>query len=836
MSEVALQTQLDAANETIAALSKRLQHVESGSKHTPFQQQLNAYQDRIEKEASRLRDMQEWSQLLVENSMEAIVGMDPEGNITRWNHRAEVLFGWKEAEAVGQPFSLVVSADGIHVLSDGLQTQGLQVGMCESKLGDEAEILAIHKDGNTLPVGCVVLLLNQKGVSSFVVFLRDIRDRKQAEALLIERKDKLERLVEERTEEVRKSEERFAFAMQGANDGLWDWDLLTDNVYFSPRWKSMLGYQPHELGSRLDDWSSRVHPDEIGAVMEKVEAYLTGKTSFYEAEMRIRHKSGVWVNVLSRGFKVLAEDGLKPIRLVGTHLDITERKKEEQERSQLAAIIEATSDFVGVADTQGKVIYVNSGGKTMVGLADSVDVVGMQLTDFHSKEETNRFIHEILPKAAEGSNVRVLSSFQHQDGHDIPASVVVTANRSSRGKLTGYAIVARDISHEQSLQRQMEHVDRLESLGVLAGGIAHDFNNILASILGNTGLAKRSLSVESPVYELLNKVEKSSGKAAGLCHQMLAYSGKGKFVIQQANLSHVITEMMSLLEVSISKDVRMELFLEDNLPAIDGDITQIQQVIMNLVINASESMEAGEKCLTIETGVASFGVEDKTIVSLPSDMKNHQQYVYLKVKDMGCGMSEEIRRKVFDPFFTTKFTGRGLGMSAVVGIVSGHEGVIKLETKEHVGTTFTIGFPIIEPDNFVAEAVVNTDRAVSEGLMGTMLVIDDEEDIRELTQVLLEDLGCDVLLAANGLEGVTLFKEHVQDIKGVVLDMTMPGMNGKECFEALQKINPEVKVILISGYAEEEVMKGFENGGVAGFIKKPFMVDEFEKQAVRLFK
>jgi len=361
-------------------------------------------------------------------------------------------------------------------------------------------------------------------------------------------------------------------------------------------------------------------------------------------------------------------------------------------------------------------------------------------------------------------------------------------------------------------------------MGVLAGGIAHDFNNILTAIIGNTGMAKRKFDTYSPGQEYLQKIEQSSLQAANLCKQMLAYSGKGNFIIKPINLSTLVEEMHSLLEVSIDKSVILKCDLSPTLPMVEADITQIQQVLMNLVINASEAICKHSGIITVATGI--MQVDELYLnSSIHKQDISTGRFVYLEVSDSGCGMDAETRKKIFDPFFTTKFTGRGLGMSAVLGIVHGHHGLLNLYSEPDKGTTFKIALPISES---VSQSEPDTIPQIVSST-GLILIIDDEETIRELACMILEEMGFEVMTAVDGRDGVEQFRQQQHRITGVLLDMTMPHMNGEECYSALRNINPDIRVILSSGYSAEDATARFKGKALAGFIQKPYLIDHFQE-------
>lgn len=375
----------------------------------------------------------------------------------------------------------------------------------------------------------------------------------------------------------------------------------------------------------------------------------------------------------------------------------------------------------------------------------------------------------------------------------------------------------------EDVRAKMEHVQRLESLGVMAGGIAHDFNNILTTILGNAGLATSKLTDTSPAVEYIERISKASRKAADLCKQMLAYSGKGKFVVKPIILSELVEEMSQLLKVTIAKNVVLRLDLNSQIPAIEADITQMQQVIMNLVINASEAIGDRSGAISIATGMAHMDKQYLSTTYLDEGLEEGR-YIYLEVSDTGCGMDKETKERLFEPFFTTKFTGRGLGMSAILGIVRGHHGAIKAYSEVGKGTTFKVLFPCSKQRPVSLNGEQKSKAAWH--AEGVILIVDDEETVREVAESMLEEMGLETLKAVDGVEGVEMFNKHHDRITAVLLDMTMPRMNGEDAFTEMCRIDPDVKVILSSGYNEQDATNRFSGKGLSGFLQKPYSAEE----------
>lgn len=393
--------------------------------------------------------------------------------------------------------------------------------------------------------------------------------------------------------------------------------------------------------------------------------------------------------------------------------------------------------------------------------------------------------------------------------------------------------------HRVELERQVQHAQKLESLGVLSGGIAHDFNNLLMSVLGNVDLALDSIPKGHPAHQNLKEVENAARRGAELADQMLAYSGRGKFVIEPICLNDFLAEMTKLLEVTLSKKAELRLDLPENLPSFDGDPTQIRQVIMNLLTNASEALGDHPGLIHVSAGTMDCDHEylNQGMVSStgPENMLEEGPYVYFEIADNGCGMDEATRAKIFEPFFTTKFTGRGLGMAAVLGIVHGHHGTIRVSSAPNKGSLFRVLFP--QGATSIAGVMPSTQQSSAPKdwrSQGTVLIVDDEEGVCAVGKEMLQHFGFDVLSASNGTQAIEIFLKHADAISCVLLDLTMPDLDGEQVFQELKKMDSEVKVILTSGYNRDDIAKRFQEQGLSGFLQKPFDLDSLQSQLAKV--
>lgn len=374
-----------------------------------------------------------------------------------------------------------------------------------------------------------------------------------------------------------------------------------------------------------------------------------------------------------------------------------------------------------------------------------------------------------------------------------------------------------------AVERKMLEAQKLESLGMLAGGVAHDFNNLLVGITGHVSLALSEVAPAAPVREHLSEIDLTARRAADLARQMLAYSGKGRFVVESVHLSRLIEEMSHLLVVSLPKKVVLRYELPEELPLVHADATQMRQIAMNLVLNAADAIGERSGVISLVTGLLRAG-SDYLAESSLGTQRPAGDYVFLEVSDTGCGMDPETQANIFDPFYTTKTHGRGLGLAAVQGIVEGHEGALKVYSELGKGSSFKLLLPVDTSGAQLNAPSTDTLSALPEGLR--ILVVDDEETVRTAAVRMLESLGLEVEHCEEGRSAIQCFERDPGRYDLVLLDMTMPGLSGVEVFRELKRLNADARVILTSGYNEQDATSRFAGKGLAGFVQKPFGLDE----------
>jgi PAS domain S-box-containing protein len=514
-------------------------------------------------------------------------------------------------------------------------------------------------------------------------------------------------------EELRAGQERLRMAQRMTGIGMWDWNMQTNEIYWSEEAHQACKLSPGPEHMNFERFLQRVHTEDRDAVLGALQTSLH-QNQLYQEEFRFHGDAEDyhWLEVIGN---VVHDEMDRPVRIIGFLQDITTRKQAEEER--------------------------------------------------------------------------------------------------------------------RALESQVQHGQKLESLGILAGGIAHDFNNILTGILGNAELAVSEISSENPARQNLEEIRIASMRAADLCRQMLAYSGKGRFLIATVDLGHLVREMSEILSVSLSKKVQLVYDFAAGLPAVQADATQLRQIVMNLITNASEAVgdQPGQiriRIHPVECNAADF---DDTVLgeTLPAGT-----YVSLSVSDTGCGMDEETKARIFDPFFTTKFAGRGLGLAAVLGIVRGHHGAIRLSSVPGKGTTFEVLLPAAKTS--AAPDVQTATPPHPWTSTGRVLLADDEPTVRQVGKRMLETLGFEVTLAENGQEALQAVQTAAPPFAAIILDLSMPELDGKEALHAIRTFDTATPVLLSSGYSETELLTAEDPH--ADFLPKPYQRDALTAKLRRLLE
>jgi PAS domain S-box-containing protein len=601
------------------------------------------------------------------------------------------------------------------------------------------------------------------------------------------------------------------------------------------------------IDAAVRTWESIIHREDVESIdhLTKQAAEL-GEPWVVEYRIHCKDGSVRWVH--ERGMYVENKGGTSRF-LEGVILDITERRQAEnrlwESERQSRAWLEFSPVCTKIVDLDFNLQYMSNAGVKGLQIDDITPYYGRPYPfDFYPEPFRDQMTNNLERVKETGEIATQEGSVVDIEGNDVWFHSTLVPVNNDEGRIDYIIVVSIDITERKraeeqriSLERQVQHAQKLESLGVLSGGIAHDFNNILMSILGNADLALDALSPHAPARANVQEIEKASKRAADLARQMLAYSGKGRFVIEQIYLDELVNEMVHLLEVSISKKVVLKYNFAENLPPFDGDATQIRQVIMNLITNASEAIGDKSGIIALSTGAMECdrAYLDEALHTGLDEPMPEGAYTFLEVADTGCGMEREAIEKIFDPFFTTKFAGRGLGMSAVLGIMRGHKGAIRVYSEPGRGTTFKVLFPANElPDNGALARGKNGSETEDWRGSGTVLIADDEEAVCAVGKQMLERLGFSVLTARDGREAIDVFREHADEIVGVLLDLTMPHFDGEQTFREIRRMRSDIPVVLSSGYNMQDATQRFAGKGLAGFIQKPYNLAALRKKLMEV--
>ena len=624
---------------------------------------------------------------------------------------------------------------------------------------------------------------------------------------------------------LRESEERYRFSLEAANVGTWEWNIATGEDRWSANMESIHGMPPGSFHGTIQDMMRTVHPEDRDMVSARIKRSIDTSEP-YEVEYRTIGPDGQVGWIGAKGRVVYDPRTGRPLRMIGVSMNITERKKNEEELSRLAAIVDASNEAIMSLAPDGTVLTWNGGAERIYGYS-AQEMIGRNISILTPPDRSQETVRKLAALRRGESIHNFEARRQRKDGRPIWTSMAASPIRDGRGEVVAISASARDITEIKVLEEQLRQAAKLESLGVLAGGIAHDFNNLLVGILGNASLAKNTLPPASSVRQMLDDVISAGERAAVLTRQLLAYAGKGKFVIQPVDISTLVREMTKLVQASVPKTVAVRLRLAPDLPPVVADVAQLQQLIMNLIINAAEAIGDNSGTVTVTTGEQQISGSETKGATGWSDPATPGRYVLFEVEDTGAGMDEATISRIFDPFFTTKFTGRGLGLSAALGIVRGHQGFIQVISSPGHGSTFKVLFPAAR-EEITPESVqeLKDDLAGS----GVILLVDDEELVRRMAGAALAQLGYAVLEAGNGREAIELFQRNSTEIRLVILDLSMPVMSGEECMTQLRSIRADVPVLLSSGFSETEAASRFQSGGVTSFLQKPYTAQYLAKR------
>jgi len=737
------------------------------------------------------RESEELLRATIESTVDGILVVDRGGKILHANKRF--------ANIWNIPEELIEVRDDARLLNYVLD-QLVDPEAFLSKIKDlynseDEDIDTIYfKDGKILEhYSCRLKRKDQ--IAGRVWSFRDITERKNTE------------------QSLQASEERHRLYFENVSDVIFSIDPEFKIVDISPSVERILGYEPEDMIGKPIPELNLLAPEALAQAFTDITKVFAGeRIALSQFEFIAKDGARKIGEVCATPF---FRDG-KVVKMISVARDITERKRIEsalkQSEEKYRIVLEANPDPVVVYDMTGKVTYFNMAFTNIFGWTLE-ECLGKRL-DFFVPPDTWPETKTMIDKVLSGENFSGIETRRYtKDGDSIPVSISAAIYRDENGCPLGSVINLRDISEQKELEKQLQQAQKMEAIGTLAGGVAHDFNNLLMGILGCTSLLSFDKNVDHPDAEYLNRIEEYVKKASNLTKQLLGFARSGKYEVKPININKVIDASADMFgrtkkEITIHQEYQMDIW------PVEVDQSQIEQVLLNLYVNAWQAM-SGVGELYLRTGNVDLNDQDGKLYGLEPG-----RYVQISIIDTGVGIPDAIQNRIFDPFFTTKELNRGtgLGLASAYGIIKSHGGLINVHSKKGKGATFNIFLPASD------KPVVNETILPKDISMGTetILMVDDEEMILDFGRDLLVKYGYDVMTANSGKQATEIYRKHQQKIDLVILDMIMPEIGGADTYDKLKGINPNIKVLLASGYSIDGQASKIISRGCSGFIQKPF--------------
>jgi PAS domain S-box-containing protein len=798
-------------------------------------QQLQQEVTERQKIEEALRQNQQQLQAIFNQTFEFIGLLTPDGIVLEVNQTAIDFIGVEKQDVIGLPLWETPWWAGCES-----SQAALQAAIAQAATGKFVRCDVIHHNVIGIPTTFDFSLKPLRDETGRVVFLipegREINARKQQEVRLQAASKELERRVNKRTAELaqanallqqeiterqqteealRESNERLMLALESAKMGTWDWNIAKGEILWTPQHEVIFGDKPGTPKRTYTDWSNRVHPEDLPLVEARLQAAIANQHD-YQCEYRIVHPDNSIRTVASFG-RCYYDISAQPIRMLGTLYDITHQKLAEKKIHEQAALLNIITDTICVRDLEQRIIFWNHGAENLYG--------------FSADEAVSKNAKELLYKDTSQVDVAIKTVVESgfwqgeltivgKDGREVIVSSRWTLMRDEAGQPKSILTVNTDITEKKQLEAQFYRAQRLESLGTLASGIAHDLNNILTPILTVSQLLPLKLkNIDERCAELLKMQEASAKRGADLVKQILSFArgAEGKRTCIQ--IQHLLLDIQRIARGTFPKSIAVEHYIPDNLATVIADATQIHQVLMNLIVNARDAMPNGG---TLSISAENFYI-DENYAQMDIEAKVGF-YVVITIADTGVGITPEIIERIFDPFFTTKDAnkGTGLGLSTVIGIIKNHRGFVNVSSEVGKGSQFQVYLPAKDSET----CQITKEQELPQGQGELILVVDDEAIVAATIQSTLLNHNYKVLIASDGIEAIALYTQHHKEISFVLIDMMMPLMEGENTIRILQKINPKIKIIAMSGLTSTQMIEKATRTGVKQFLPKPFTAQE----------
>jgi PAS domain S-box-containing protein len=741
---------------------------------------------------------------VLHSATDAIVTADSSGIIMGWNSGAERIFGYSYTEAVGQPLTAIMPLYRHAGPTNGIKRT--DSGGDQDFIGKTVELKGLRKDKNVFPIELSLSTWETKSGQFFTGIIRDITERKRSEEALKESQSLYHSFIEQLPNAVFRKDREGRYVLVNSRfcrlKGLKKEDFIG---------RTPMEVAANEIAKQGEQGHATKYAN-LGADIHKL-ILQTGKSFETEEEYPgtdggMQHMHVVRMPVFDPYGTIIGTQGIM--------FDITERKKADEDLRNSNAFNELLLKNIpfglDIVDEQGTILFMTDNMEKLLG----VDALGQNCWSVY-KDDRKQCLDCPLQKGIEFGRSEILETANVLNGRIFQINHIGIIYQGKKALLEIFV----DVTEQRKLQNQFLQFQKIESIGTLAGGIAHDFNNLLGIILAYSSLLERGAEDKQKIIESSAAITKAVKRGAALVRQILTFARQTDVTFQSLSVPDFIHEIISMLEETFPKVIEITMKINGNIPAIPADHTQMHQVVLNLCVNARDAMpNGGVLTITMET------VEQK-IVRKRFPAASSDRYVSISVSDTGTGMDAQIQNRIFDPFFTTKEKGKGtgLGLSVVYGVMQTHHGFVDVESTLDNGTTFFLYLPV-PPNMDGGQKDATTESSEAAGGTETILIVEDEEMLRNILQMLLESKGYHVYAAADGLEAVDMYKGHKHQIDLVLTDIGLPKMDGIEEFEKLLEINPLVKVMLASGFLEPDAKSELFKAGAKGFIQKPYSPED----------
>jgi PAS domain S-box-containing protein len=730
---------------------------------------------------------------VLESASDAVITVNEAGLIESVNPATERIFGYSSDEMLGQNIRMLMPHDRAS-MHDNYVRRYVETGQARI-LGEPQKLKARHRNGREFPIELTVSEVFLSGRRVFTGFIQDISREEQALEIL------------------RSDEQRFRAVAQATTDAVWDYDVVTNTVWWSDGLTAVFGYPQGEVSGELDWWASRIHPEDREAVERSLDEAVRQCRSDWSASYRFKRHDGTYAQVVDSGFTIMDQRG-KPRRMVGGLKDITESQRARQKLAEQAALLDLARDAIIVRDLDNRITYWNKGAERIYGWSTE-EAVGQSAVELLGPDP--EFYREAYERVlVEG---RVDRQYRHRckDGREIAVQSHWILVTDETGSPKSIMAINTDISNQLELEAQLRQAQRLESIGQLTGGVAHDFNNLLTVILGNAELLGQSLASDPELKSLADMTQAAARRGAELTSRLLAFARRQALEPESTDIARLVDNMQPLLRRSIPEHIEIRTRHERGLWRAEIDPAQLESALLNLALNARDAMEQGG-LLTIDTRNIEV---DEDYADNQADMAPGD-YVLVTVSDTGHGVPRDQIGRLFEPFFTTKEKGKGtgLGLAMVYGFVKQSSGHVKLYSEPGEGTTIRIYLPrSLRPASGPARA--NQEQAEVNG-NERILVVEDDQLVREHAERLLKHLGYQVQVAADGDQALAILQQDA-GFDLLFTDVIMPGkLNGPALADEALRIRPNLKVLFTSGYTEDAIIhQGRLDQGVL-LLSKPY--------------